>query len=191
MKIKNISNRFYHNPFRKTLWQVPLIILLAFTISIIINHLRSDKIPLIGNWSVDARFADSDGKTLVISLEQAKELFENNAAIFIDARPKEQYEEGHIQDALSLPWQEVDTYFMEVAPILEERLSKIAKVNSDNGENKNISNAIITYCDGESCELSHELALFLKEMGFNNVHIIVNGWTVWHKAGLPVSVEKK
>jgi penicillin-binding protein 1C len=26
---------------------------------------------------------------------------------------------------------------------------------------------IIAYCDGESCELSHELALFLKEMGFS------------------------
>ncbi|MBF0230854.1 MAG: rhodanese-like domain-containing protein [Desulfamplus sp.] len=191
MKIKNISKKIYHKAFREILWQIPLITLLAFTISITINHLRSDKIPLIGNWSVDARFSDSDGKTLVISLEKARELFENNLAIFIDARPKEQYEEGHIKDALFLPWQEVDTYFMEIAPILEERVSNMERVKSDNGENKNISNAIITYCDGESCELSHELALFLKEMGFNNVHIMVNGWTLWHEAGLPVSVEKK
>ena len=47
------------------------------------------------------------------------------------------------------------------------------------------SEMIITYCDGESCDLSHELALFLKEMGYDNVRILVNGWTVWQHAGLP------
>jgi 3-mercaptopyruvate sulfurtransferase SseA len=44
---------------------------------------------------------------------------------------------------------------------------------------------LITYCDGESCDLSHELALFLKEMGFENVRVLVNGWSVWQQAGLP------
>ena len=45
--------------------------------------------------------------------------------------------------------------------------------------------AIVTYCDGENCDLSHDPALFLKEMGFENVRVLVNGWTVWHEAGLP------
>jgi 3-mercaptopyruvate sulfurtransferase SseA len=51
------------------------------------------------------------------------------------------------------------------------------------------SGTIITYCDGESCELSHELALFLKEMGFANVRVLVNGWTVWQQAGLPTEAD--
>ena len=44
---------------------------------------------------------------------------------------------------------------------------------------------IITYCDGENCELSHDLAMYLKDMGFTNVRVLVNGWTVWQNAGLP------
>lgn len=52
------------------------------------------------------------------------------------------------------------------------------------------SEAIVTYCDGESCDLSHELALFLKEMGFENVRVLVNGWSVWQQAGLPTDAGK-
>jgi rhodanese-related sulfurtransferase len=44
---------------------------------------------------------------------------------------------------------------------------------------------IITYCDGEHCDLSVELALYLKKMAFENVRVLVNGWTVWKQAGLP------
>ena len=45
---------------------------------------------------------------------------------------------------------------------------------------------IITYCDGDTCNLSKDLALFLENLGFSKVRILVNGWTVWHDAGLPV-----
>ena len=45
---------------------------------------------------------------------------------------------------------------------------------------------IITYCDGESCNLSKDLALFLESLGFTNVRVLVNGWTVWRDAGLIV-----
>ena len=105
---------------------------------------------------------------MVISLELATEQFESGSALFLDARPESQYLEGHIQGALNLPWQSVDHYFMEMA----DRI-----VGSE---------TIITYCDGESWDLSHELALFLKEMEYANVRVLVNGWTVWQQAGLPV-----
>ena len=45
---------------------------------------------------------------------------------------------------------------------------------------------IITYCDGETCNLSHDLALFLRDMGFMNVRVLVNGWTAWHESRFPV-----
>jgi 3-mercaptopyruvate sulfurtransferase SseA len=44
---------------------------------------------------------------------------------------------------------------------------------------------LICYCDGENCELSHDLALFLANMGFEDTRVLVNGWTVWKEAGLP------
>ena len=166
------------NLLKQTIWQIPSITLLAFLVSITANHFRSDPIPLIGDWSVDARFADSSGESMVIPLSQASTMFQNKTALFIDARPKEQYDQGHIKGALSLPQQEADRYFMELADQLEESHS-----------GKNGYKTIITYCDGDSCELSHELALFLKDMGFSNVKVLVNGWSSWQGTGLPVMGE--
>ena len=154
--------------FSKALWQTPVLILLAAIIGIGINAWRDDGIPLVGDWSVESRFSDTAGESLVITLEQAVELFEKDSALFLDARPQSQYVEGHIRGALNLPWLEVDRYFTQMTDQLEG------------------SEMIITYCDGESCELSHELSLFLKEMGFGNVNVLVNGWTVWQQHQLPV-----
>jgi len=170
MNKTNSNTTFYL--LKQSLWQVIALVFLSSFIAFTVNHFRSDQIPIIGEWSVDARFSDSEKKSLIISLEQAGDLFKNKAALFLDARPKEQYDEGHIKGALSLPQQEADIYFMEIAETLETRGDK----------------TIITYCDGESCELSHDLAMFLKEMGFNNVKVLVNGWGLWQKAGMPKEI---
>ena len=158
----------FQEKFIQTLWQGPALIIMAGLIAIGINHWRGDGIPLVGDWSVETRFSDDSGDSLVVDLDEAAGLFERQTAIFLDARPPNQYDDGHIQGALNLPWQEVDRYFMALADRLEG------------------SEAIVTYCDGESCDLSHELALFLKEMGFTHVRVLVNGWTVWQQAGLPI-----
>ncbi len=159
-------------PLRQSLWQVPALLALALFLAVSTNHWRADGIPLIGDWSTEARFSDTSGDSMIIPLERARQLFKEEAAVFVDARPASQYEDDHIQGALNIPWQEADSYFMDALGRLES------------------AQAIITYCDGESCDLSHELALFLKEMGFDNVHVLVNGWTVWKEAGLPVMVNK-
>jgi rhodanese-related sulfurtransferase len=156
------------NPWRQALWQVPAVICLAAAIGLAANRWRPDPLALPGDWSAETRLGDAAGAGLAISLEEARRLYADGAAVFLDARPANQYAQGHIRGALGLPWQEVDRYFMEVA----ERL--------DPGQ------TVITYCDGETCDLSHELALFLKDMGFADVHVLVNGWSMWREAGLPV-----
>jgi len=156
-------------PLTQSLWQVPVILFMALLLALSTNHWRSDGIPLRGDWSVDNRFSDDSGSSLAISLDRAEKVFERKDGVFLDARPVSQYTDGHIRGALNIPWEEVDRFFMEAYDRLEK------------------TEVIITYCDGESCNLSHELALFLKEMGFGNVHVLVNGWTVWQEAGLPVS----
>ncbi|KJS03645.1 MAG: rhodanese [Desulfobulbaceae bacterium BRH_c16a] len=156
-----------NTPIRQAFRQVPLLIVMACLIALAVNHWRGTPIPLIGDWSVSGRFTDGDGKDLTISLEEAQHLFDRNAARFLDARPQPQYESGHISSALSLPWQDANNAFTDIAEKLEDK------------------DTLITYCDGESCELSHDLAVFLKDMGFTDVRVLVNGWTVWQDAGLP------
>jgi len=75
---------------------------------------------------------------------------------------------GHIKGAISLPYREADWKFVET----------MTGVPDDS--------AVITYCDGETCELSMDLALFLKNAGYKNVKVLSNGWTVWKQNGLPV-----
>lgn len=157
----------FRDNLKKTAWQLPLMVITACVIGISVNNFRSDTIPYVGDWSEKARINDAAGEGLVIGIEEAERLFERQTVLFVDARSKNQFANGHIQGALNLPWQEVDRYFME----LIDRL--------------NDASMIITYCDGEHCDLSVELALYLKKMAFNNVRVLVNGWTVWQQAALP------
>jgi rhodanese-related sulfurtransferase len=150
---------------------MPVLIIMAGLTALGVNHLRSDGIAFVGDWSVDARFSDTAGDSMVIDLKDAGRLFDQDAVIFLDARPRDEYAQGHIRGALNLPWQEADRYFHEIV------------------DNLKADQLIITYCDGETCDLSHELALFLKDMGFENVRVLVNGWTVWREAGLPTQTE--
>jgi rhodanese-related sulfurtransferase len=152
----------------QAIWQCSALIVLASLLAFSINYLRNDRLQLFGNWSPEARLIGPSGKRLDISLPEAKKLFFKQSVVFIDARPQDDYEKGHIKGALGLPWNEVDRNFMRVT------------------EDISPDTPIITYCDGETCELSHNLANFLLDMGFSNTRILINGWTLWQEAGLPI-----
>ena len=152
----------------QTIWQCTALIVFASLVAFSINYLRNDRLQLFGNGSPEARLMDPSGKKLDISLSEAKKLFLQRSVVFIDARPQDDYEKGHIKGALGLPWNEVDRNFMRVT------------------EDTSPDTPIITYCDGETCELSHNLAIFLLDMGFSNVRILINGWALWKEGNLPI-----
>jgi len=147
-------------------WQIPLILLIALSIGMGFNHFRSNPLPMVCNWT---ELADHG---LSISLTKAVRLFQQNKAVFLDARPVEFYDQGHIKGALSLPWNMVDEKCMEI----------MDKIPSDS--------TIITYCDGPTCELSEMLAEYMIDMGFEDVHTLINGWTLWKQQNLPVAGEE-
>ena len=157
--------------FLQSVWQCAAMFTLAVFLGFSINQFRVNRLPLFEDWSMEALLKSPSGDRLDISLVEAKNLYLKKSAIFIDARPTDDYEKGHIRGARSLPWHEVDQRFMEV--------TKDISVNTP----------IITYCDGKTCRLSHDLANFLLDMGFTDVRILVNGWTKWQNAGLPVDKE--
>jgi rhodanese-related sulfurtransferase len=157
--------------FLQSVWQCGAMFTLAVFFGFSINQFRDSRLPLFEDWSIEARLISSSGERLDITLIEAKKLFLQEAAIIVDARPNDDYEKGHIRGARSLPWHDVDQRFMEVTKDIS------------------VDTLIITYCDGETCELSHNLANFLLELGFNNVRILVNGWTKWQNADLPIEKE--
>jgi len=103
-----------------------------------------------------------------ISLKQAKEYFDSQRALFLDARESAEYLKGHIKGAKSLPYDEFD----------EKYISVLGAWKTDD--------LIITYCSGEGCNSSVMLAKRLKEAGYNNVMIFYGGWPEWQKASYPI-----
>jgi len=157
-----------NNTWFRAVRQILALVILSAVAAVAVNALRPDRLPLVGDWSVAARITTFTGERMDISLDEAEKLFFTDAAVFIDARSEEDYARGHIRNARSLPWHEVDLRFMVVTEALDLKMP------------------IVTYCDGETCELSHNLALFLRDAGFLNTRVLVNGWALWQKAGLPV-----
>lgn len=156
----------------KTSNQVLFIVLIVLASGFASNIFRSDGIPFVEDWSAKSNLVTSSGENLEISLLKATNLFNKGAAVFIDARSRAEYDAGHIKGAISLPYREADWKFVDaMAGVSEE-------------------SALITYCDGETCELSMELAVFLRNAGYKNVKVLSNGWSAWKQNNLPVEARE-
>jgi rhodanese-related sulfurtransferase len=167
IQFQNKTIKTYRPVFGQAAWQCGIILAMAIALGLCINQFRDDRLPLFADRSMEASLTTRSGARLDISLIEAKKLFFQKAAVFIDARPKEDFEKGHIKGAKSLPWHDVDQRFMAVTG------------------NLSLDTTIITYCDGQACELSRHLANFLIDAGFSHVRILLNGWTKWRNAHLP------
>ena len=163
-----MARNVQYHPWVRSIRQLSVIVLAATAVALISNHFRSSPLALVGDWSPEARLTSPSGRQMAITLDEAKALHESSGAVFLDARPLDEFTKGHIQGAISLPWGEAEQRVMDVT----------ADMANDA--------VIITYCDGDTCDLSKELALLLENLGFSNVRVLVNGWTLWQNAGLPV-----
>jgi rhodanese-related sulfurtransferase len=106
-----------------------------------------------------------------IHLDEAKRLNADPANVFVDARAKAEYDQGHIPGAVPLPQGEFDKYFQ----MYKSRIAKAKK--------------IISYCHGAGCKLSEKDADELyNKRGFKNVAVFFGGWPQWQQANLPVEV---
>lgn len=156
-----------NHPIRAMIIQALLIVLVFAGLGSIANVLRADGIPFIKKLSV----SNIQGIQR-IDLNKAKELFDQNA-LFLDARTLEEYQQGHINNALNFPYDQYDDMFVKV-------MGNISK-----------DTRIVTYCSGEDCNSSDILANLLKEEGFNNLFNFYGGWPGWVGAGHSVNRESK
>ena len=107
---------------------------------------------------------------MLVNLEFAKYHFDASSAIFIDARDPEEYESGHIQNAINIPYD----YYEDYEDVI-------------NGLDDTAPHVI--YCSGEECSLSMDLADYLfNELAFENILIFEGGWPQWRDADLPSSL---
>jgi rhodanese-related sulfurtransferase len=159
--------RIWFHTSRQGIW----IVLLAMLLGLLVNQFRSDGVALFADWSTEARLAENPGEFSLVSLEEARKLCGSKKAVFVDARTSEAYRQGHILCAQNLPWE-----------TMEEHMDRMtADIPPEE--------TIIVYCDGEDCMLSEYVARELFYRGYDKVKVLVNGWTKWLEAGLPIGPE--
>jgi rhodanese-related sulfurtransferase len=171
-------------PTRNHLYHIILktvaVILFGSAIGLIYNTLSPSGITLKGNWSPKTTtdslvvpYGYEEGvDPPAISLDYAMMKFQSKNVIFLDARYTADFEEGHIDGAINLPWEEYEDYASDILPKLPQ------------------DEEIIAYCDGTECETSLLLARELVELGYTHIKVFFGGWQEWQEAGLSVETGK-
>ena len=114
----------------------------------------------------------SEARKLVPELSPAEvkqKLDRGEKPVLLDVREKEEYRDGHLEGALSLP-----RGFLEI---------RVEEAVPDR------STPIVAYCAGGTRSLI--AARTLREMGYENVTSMSGGFTGWKNAGLPFAADRQ
>jgi rhodanese-related sulfurtransferase len=106
-----------------------------------------------------------------VNLAQAYDLFEQGQALFIDARPADEYAELHVPKALHI-----------TPEMLENGAEKVAGLAKDR--------EIVVYCSQVSCDLALQVAEKLQALGFSRAQVFIGGFRAWDEAGYPADTSK-
>lgn len=107
-----------------------------------------------------------------ITLEQGLRLFKANVS-FVDARRRDEYEAGHIQNAY---WMPADLLTSGQRPEAMDFLVA--------------TEPVVIYCGGGECDASHNVAALLQQGGFTQCLILTDGFPGWKAAGHPIATGK-
>ena len=160
---------------QKTIKEIVLLVGISVALALVVNSLSPRGIALVGQWDTAIGVITAnptgaaEGKSQETdSVALAKEIFDKGDVLFVDARSSDNYEDGHISGAISLPVGQLD-----------ERIESFLNRYSPD-------QPIVTYCSGRTCEDSHNLAQFLSDAGFTNVRIFIDGFPGWEAEGYPI-----
>src|SRR3954471_5131340 len=103
----------------------------------------------------------------LLRLREAEALWRGGTALFLDVRPRGDYDLGHVAGALHFPEEEIE----QRLPALRARLER--------------ASALVVYCGSENCGKSLWAAIRLRHEGLTQVRICPAGWNEWQRHGLP------
>lgn len=160
---------------RKLAKETTILLGLAVGLAFTVNFLSPVGIALVGQWDTSQGVITANAKTggvmddlEIEDVKIARQIYNSGTALFVDARAREAYEDGHIPGAVSLPVGQFDEY---IDSFLSEHLPE---------------QPIVTYCSGRTCEDSHKLARRLLEFGFVDARVFIDGFPGWEAEGYPI-----
>lgn len=139
----------------------------AAGLGIAVNFLRPEatRLPWVGDWQRHVETKAFQAGIPVVFLAGMRERAEDPTTMVFDARVPNQYEAGHLPGARNLPVGDVD-----------RRLSALANLLTP-------ETPILTYCGGSDCADALELAVKLREYGFQDLTLYPGGYAEWKEYG--------
>lgn len=101
-----------------------------------------------------------------VTIDELLKKMKNENVLLIDVRPLEEYEAGHIANAISIPMDQ-----------LTQKLKELPK-----------DKEIIAYCRGPFCVFADEATVFLMKKKFNAKRL-EEGFPDWKLRGLPIEIK--
>jgi len=192
---------------KNLLVEILLILCLGLLTAFLVNGVRPDGIPLVGDYSrygtgaenLPQRTAAAAGKSAAtpvtalrppvvnsegfvepekIQLAVARQLFDQGA-LFIDARTAAEFGAGHITNAKNLPYH----HFHDMAQ--EAKAAAVGRLAADR------NTLLVCYCSGGECDVSIDLAYDIARAGYDRVTIYLGGYAEWTAAGYPVTTANR
>ena len=107
-----------------------------------------------------------------LDLAQAYQIWQEQQALFVDARKAEEYQELHVQGAVN------------VSPETWAELSSSELLKMDR------MRELVVYCSQESCDDALKLSKKLRKAGFTRVFAFTGGFRAWDEAGYPADTSR-
>ncbi len=159
----------------KTIKEISILVGASIIAAFAVNYFSPAGIALIGQWNTAKGVITANEKNAIIlddleigDVALAKKLYDSQKFVFVDARSRADYDEGHIKGAVSLP---VGQFDEKIEAFLEQYPPE---------------KAIVTYCSGRTCEDSHKLAQLLMAFGYTEINVFIDGFPEWKAEGYPV-----
>ncbi len=153
-----------------TVKRIGIILLISGVAAGVANSVCSGRIPWVQDWSRHVEAKAAKQKIKVIPLSVALKKFKSGEPIFVDARPADEFSQGHIPGAASIPFQSLEERFLTIGELI------------DSGKE------LVLYCKNRDCDDSLMLAIELQAMECSNLVLYVDGFELWKKHGGAVAV---
>jgi rhodanese-related sulfurtransferase len=102
-----------------------------------------------------------------LSYDQVRQMVGNPEVVLIDARRQRDYQQGHIDGAISVPV----NLSAERRRVVTETLSR--------------SVPVIVYCQSTGCQFDEQIGIWLTQEGFTDVSVYPGGWNDWSRHERP------
>ena len=145
-----------------------ILVVAAAVAAIAVNLGRPSPLAWSESWSHRVEIQAAELGVRVADTDGARALIDDGTVFVFDARPEDQFAEGHLPLALPLPSDTFDDRFIDYAGMLIPEQE------------------ILVYCSGVVCDESLQVCRSLLDHGFTNLVLFAGGFEAWEAAGHPM-----